>query len=561
MTEGRQNGVANSALWAAAGDALGFITELTDQQGVRRRAGVNRIESTTTWKRLVGGKFGATVTLPAGCYSDDTQLRLATGRAIRADGRFDVEAFAKVELPVWLSYALGGGVGTKAAAYSLAHQDVTWFSNFFETHSSKYTDAGGNGAAMRIQPHVWASRDLARPTEYLTAVVRNALCTHGHVRGIFGAVFHAFCLAKSLDNGEAPSPDIWNEARTLHSEVVSLIKNDRDLSSFWLPSWEAKSKLQIGEALEWVSREYAENLATLDSMGYESAAANYNRVLEGLGCLADVGRGEGLRTAMAAAWLAWAFRREDPLSMLQVAVNSISSDTDTIATMAGAISGASAKSPPTVELMDREYILAEAHRLFRISRGEKVGNFEYPDLLSWKPPQTQLDAVALENQTIVVAGLGKGVPIGQKYEARKRDGAVWQWLKLDFGQTVLIKQRDILPVRAQDRNVQSSEVQGPFKQIDRLPKPMKQSPLFTAEKVRAVERESVANRLNMDIDALTADAIRGGFDPATIGQQLLAFADQPNSIERAAAYAAIIVKAKRARKPRSGQGDIAQNAP
>lgn len=558
MTEGRQNRVANSALWAAAGDALGFITELTDEQGVRRRAGVHRVESTTSWKRLIGGKFGATVTLPAGCYSDDTQLRLATGRGIRAEGRFDVEAFAKVELPVWLSYALGGGVGTKAAAYSLAHQDVTWFSNFFETQSSKYTDAGGNGAAMRIQPHVWASRSLARPTEYLTDVVRNILCTHGHVRGIFGAVFHAFCLAKSLDNGEVPGPDIWNEASTLHSELVSVIKNDRDLSSFWLPSWEAKSKLRIGEALESVNREYTENLAVLESIGYESAAANYGRVLDKLGCLADIGRGEGLRTAMAAAWLVWAFRREDPLSMLQVAVNSISSDTDTIATMAGAISGASATNPPTVEVMDREYILSEAHRLFRISRGEKVGNFEYPDLLSWRPPQTQLDAVALEDHAIVVAGLGKGVPVGQKYEGRKRDGAVWQWLKLDFGQTVLIKQRNPLRARVENRNIQSGEVQGPFNQIDRRPKSMKQSRLFTAERPPTVEKEFVTNRPSLDIDSLTADTIRGGFDPATIGKQLLEFADQPNSIERAAAYAAIIVKAKRARKPAS---DLAQNAP
>jgi hypothetical protein len=104
-------------------------------------------------------------------------------------------------------------------------------------------------------------------------------------------------------------------------------------------------------------------------------------------------------------------------------------------------------------------------------------------------------------------------------------------------------------------------VQGPFKQIDRQPKEMKQSRLFSAERAPAVERESVASRSNnVDIDSLTADAIRGGFDVATIGQQLLAFADQPNSIERAAAYAAIIVKAKRARR-RSGQGDIAQNAP
>ena len=69
------------------------------------------LDKPIAWKRRIGGRSGVTVTLPRGCYSDDTQLRLATGRAIRSDG-FDVEAFAKVELPLWLSYGLGGGKST-----------------------------------------------------------------------------------------------------------------------------------------------------------------------------------------------------------------------------------------------------------------------------------------------------------------------------------------------------------------------------------------------------------------------------------------------------------------
>ena len=94
-------------------------------------------------------------TLPAGCYSDDTQLRLATGRAIRPDS-FDVEAFAKVELPVWLGYALGAGKSTSAAALNLSKPRTSWFANTFKG----WTESGGNGAAMRIQPHVWAARSL-----------------------------------------------------------------------------------------------------------------------------------------------------------------------------------------------------------------------------------------------------------------------------------------------------------------------------------------------------------------------------------------------------------------
>jgi ADP-ribosylglycohydrolase len=96
----RQLQTVNSALWAAYGDILGFPTELVDTEGVKRRIGTTKITEPRPWKRLVGGRAGAWVQLAAGTYSDDTQLRLATSRAIRADGYFDVEAFAKVELPV-----------------------------------------------------------------------------------------------------------------------------------------------------------------------------------------------------------------------------------------------------------------------------------------------------------------------------------------------------------------------------------------------------------------------------------------------------------------------------
>ena len=84
---------------------------------------------------------------------DDTQLRLATGRAIRPDS-FDVEAFAKVGLPVWLGCALGAGKSTSAAALNLSKPRTSWFANTFKG----WTESGGNGAAMRIQPHVWAAR-------------------------------------------------------------------------------------------------------------------------------------------------------------------------------------------------------------------------------------------------------------------------------------------------------------------------------------------------------------------------------------------------------------------
>ena len=99
----------DSAMWAAYGDALGFITEGTDARGVNRRL-AGKTLGPVTWRRKLGYK-GPEVELPAGAYSDDTQLRLATSRAI-SDGQFDVESFALCELPLWPAYALGGGRGS-----------------------------------------------------------------------------------------------------------------------------------------------------------------------------------------------------------------------------------------------------------------------------------------------------------------------------------------------------------------------------------------------------------------------------------------------------------------
>jgi ADP-ribosylglycohydrolase len=184
-------------LWAAYADALGFISELVDERGVRRRTRGATLDHLMPWVRRVGGRGGVDVELPAGCWSDDTQLRMAVSRAVTSNG-FDVESFARIELPVWPSYALGGGRASKAAAQSLAKPDSLWYANTYDG----WTDAGGNGAAMRIQPHVWASRNLG--DGFQADVFANAVCTHGHPRAIAGALFHAATLAHCLRVGRPP---------------------------------------------------------------------------------------------------------------------------------------------------------------------------------------------------------------------------------------------------------------------------------------------------------------------------------------------------------------------
>ena len=259
----RPDRVVASALWAAWGDALGFMTELASPNIVEARTGSTLVSTTIAWKRRIGGRIPISVLLPAGSYSDDTQLRLATSRAIRSDGRFDVEAFAKVELPVFLNYALGAGRGTKTAASALSRTGISWSTNFFKSDGQSYVTGGGNGAAMRIQPHVWASKSPSSWESWMPDVIRNTLTTHGHPRGIAGAILHASILAQTLDAGEIPHPREWIPGAQLFDAVLQSIKGDDELSSLWLPSWEREAGTSFAGAMRGMVRAHTAEVKVL----------------------------------------------------------------------------------------------------------------------------------------------------------------------------------------------------------------------------------------------------------------------------------------------------------
>jgi ADP-ribosylglycohydrolase len=550
MEQSSLKAVLNSASWAAYGDALGFITELVDINGVKRRISTTRVTKTVSWRRFVGGRFGAQATLPAGCYSDDTQLRLATSRAIRGDGLFDVEIFAKVELPVWISYALGAGKGTKTAASFLARNDVNWFSNFFNKKNSNYLHAGGNGAAMRIQPHIWAAANRSKPETFMADVIRNAICTHGHPRGVLGAVFHALCLASAFSRGTVPSPDLWKEFVNFFSQVINLIREDNELSTFWLPVWEERSKNSIDKEFGQVKDECLKDIEIVRMYIDDKSEEAYHKLVEDIGGLRENQRGSGTKTAIIAVALSYIYRNDETSKALEIAANLLSSDTDTIATMVGAILGALEEKPPNGDVIDRTYIDGEATRLYRISRGHPTESFTYPDLLAWQPPKTQLDAFGVVNNGLYLAGLAKAKQKGEKFTGRGKGDPFWQWLELDFGQTIIGKLRadpkplptGNLPSKPQAPRVIKPSYQSELKKSEST----EQTDLFSA-RVVVENSEEKEVKYKPTIDDLTSEAIKSGFDSSLIGSHLLDFAGQPDGIEQAIAYASIIVKAKRAR--------------
>jgi ADP-ribosylglycohydrolase len=536
--------VVGSALWAAYGDALGFITELRDAEGLKARVKASRVDTTVGWRRPIGGRFGAWVDLPAGCYSDDTQLRLATARAIRGDGLFDVEAFAKVELPVWLCYSLGAGRSTKAAAFALTQQNVNWFSNFFEQGGVRYLDAGGNGAAMRIQPHVWSAATASDPTELIRDVIRNAVCTHGHPRGILGAVIHALSLNDAVHHREIPGPSHWLAYIDRLQSLPDIVRTDRDLTAFWLPVWEDRTRITLHEAIETVQQECREDIKTFESLHARRPERLYSTFMEAIGALTDAHRGSATKTAIAAVALGW-LHQKDPNAALLESANLLHSDTDSIATMAGAILGAVVPDNPVGNLLDREYIEAEARRLVRTA-DRPAPSFDYPDLLTWEPPKTQLDAVGRMGDRLGLAGLGFADLQGKPYSGRSNDGAVWQWMRLDFGQQVIAKRRrepkkiptqnwprkSVLPQRRID-NIRDQSAARSGHHMSSKPSKVEELDLF---------RPSAGPRRS-SLDDLTGEAIRSGFDPSVIGRHILMLSELPDGVECVIAYGAIIAKA------------------
>lgn len=551
--------VVHSALWAAAGDALGWITELSHgPAGVVRRTGAPTVTKPVEWQHVIGGRNGPKVDLPAGTYSDDTQMRLAVSRSIRGDGSFDAETFAKIEVTVWPTYALGGGLGTKAAALSLSRRSVNWFSNFFESGRQKYANGGGNGAAMRIQPHVWSASNGS--DSLVLDVLRDAIVTHGHPHGFCGAVFHALCLADTIQNDGVPEPADWASYIDRFMDLPRLIAKEPQLDAFWRSAWEKNSGMSITTAIEKMSNEARQDLEIVVRVLTMAGVEGYHEVLGQLGCLTPKFRGSGFKTALAALALAHLFRDREIEECLANAANELESDTDTIATMAGALLGAVSPRAPEWPIQDQDYIVQEARRLSAIARGQPQDSFSYPDLGHWNPPAKQNASIGWFDGELVIAGLGQLTSHGPEYRS---GDAIWQWFSLPFGQTIFAKRKSYIKdqiaatqlpgprQKARNKNqLLSNTVQNNLTQPSlplRESEPM-EPPHRTTSKSHSVP--SFTHTRRDTVDAWSDEAISSNFDDSTLGRLLNRCIDQSQSVEATIGFAAIIAKAKLARQRR-----------
>jgi ADP-ribosylglycohydrolase len=526
--------VVSSALWAAWGDALGFITELTTSLGeVSRRSGGAKVESTVPWRRRIGGRFGPMVDLPAGTYSDDTQLRLAVSRSIRANGRFDVEAFSKIELPVFLSYELRAGRGTKAAAYEMMKRHVRWSSNFFENDRASYLSTGGNGAAMRIQPHVWSTPGHD-PRHFVGWVAADAIVTHGHPRGVVGAVIHANALSSVLRRGHVPDPEVWPQIVEYAATIPDVMQEHEALRDRWLPMWEKGAGKPWREAVDETIAEGISMVAEAQRAARsDDREAAYREVITAFGGKRRETAGSGMIAALASLVAAWLYR-DDAVAGLRMVVNQLGTDTDTIATLTGALLGATGLPLPPGPLLDSDYIVAEAERMVSVSERQPAANFPHPDPLKWRPPSSLADAVGTANGGLSVAGLGPVHSTDGQYEITGKSPTLYQWMTLAHGQTILIKRRpDPKPLPATALPLERPAQASPNGSAPR------QAALFDEEEGRAEAGAAEA----AGFDAALERVIASGFDERVVGHEILSLAAK--SVAQASQFASAVIAAYR----------------
>lgn len=411
-----KNRYSNSILLSAIGDSLGWITEFEKtKDNIKQKYGVSEISTFYKWEKYVGGRFnGYLDRIKSGSYSDDTQLLLSVARAIQQNGDIDNVYFSKTELPSWLKYARGAGRTIKNAAKKIERKSATWNNNFFNFNAGKitidYRESGANGAAMRILPISLANHnDFDKIKENIFA---NSIVTHGHPRAIVGAILYGFAIDVML-NQKIESFNYQSYLTELGKDIELKLKpnfiNKPQFKS-WISEW---NKNQENVFMSVYNQTVQETLNSLrDVFKFIRDRKESKDSLTYFGCYAPSTKGSGISTVIGGIYLAIKHYQNPELAILE-AVNSIGTDTDSIAAFAGGLIGCLYEKEiipyKWIDVQDSEYLNVIAQNLYEISKKEYFEPNKKQIELSIKSlNEISLDKY-LENEEIFFNPLGKGI--------------------------------------------------------------------------------------------------------------------------------------------------------
>jgi len=355
-------------LGAASGDALGWPQELRGGivGGKTARMSAEPQPRFRDWARRGGNRFSGTYIDPvrAGEYSDDTQLICAVARAT-LKGPDWLDWLQQVELPSWRLYQRGGGGAVLAAASSWSQRRPPWAgegSSRSADSAKRWLNAGGNGVAMRIAPHViWTTNRQDSPDALAQRVLFDGLSTHGHPRALIGALAYAFALSGGYRNeGTLDYGSLVDAAR------LGVLEFDDAYRLFPEGIWDFIEINEYSRTWNDAARETRDLFDIVEREIAMGSMANEDHLMEAVGALGPHG-GAGHATAAAAIFIA-SRSAARPLSGLVSAAFLRDADTDTLCSMVGALLGSihgTGWLRPFKELQDATYIENTATALHR----------------------------------------------------------------------------------------------------------------------------------------------------------------------------------------------------
>ena len=284
--------LAGSILGQALGDALGFVVEAQPPELARVYV--------DGWLRSGRAGEWAHPQFPFGQYSDDTQLARELLRSFEAAGGWDPATFAARLAALFRDGRdVGAGRGTRSAALRLL-MGVPW------RESGTPAPYAGNGAAMRAGP---LGLLLREPAAMCRAAQEQSRITHLDSRCAAGAAAVARAVAIAAALGARPAQFLDEVAGCAEAEDHTVAEAVRGLN-------------------EWMTLAPAAAARHVHESGLDPAHV-------------DRWRGISAFVTPSVLWSLYAFLRspDDYWETVCTAI-AVGGDTDTMAAIAGAISGA-----------------------------------------------------------------------------------------------------------------------------------------------------------------------------------------------------------------------------
>jgi ADP-ribosylglycohydrolase/catechol 2,3-dioxygenase-like lactoylglutathione lyase family enzyme len=324
MDKTLQEAATGAIVAYAVGDALGWPVEPRGNRVGGTRDLTPELEF-KQWRRREGGRYAPhEEEMPAGTYSDDTQLTLAVARSLMHDDWW--LHFTRVELPWWQQYELGGGGALRRAAQAWSKGKTPWTP---DAGAKGYWTAGGNGAAMRVLPHAAHSHQFE---DARRDVLADGAASHGDPVALVGAQLFAYALWLMLHR---TAPLGWGELLDdviHHVDLWAQFEPDV-VPDHWIEHLPDDYPERWHRTVEQTTDQliYARNQLAHGSLNVDS------RVLDDLGCFSKTG-GAGTTTTVSAIYMA-SRHASDPTQGLLRAAFAYGADTDTLAAMTGALLG------------------------------------------------------------------------------------------------------------------------------------------------------------------------------------------------------------------------------